>query len=116
MQWGTGSWRPDAYSRVMSDKNIAVFGIYSTRVDVERASEALNVAGFPASDILALMPSSLSDSAPDDDTLLVIAEVGSLVATGPIVTSLAEPGVGGAARGIADALVAMGLPEYEAKR
>jgi hypothetical protein len=100
----------------MADKNIAVFGIYSTRIDVERASDALNTAGFPAVDISVLMPSSLSDSAADDDTLIVIPEVGSLVATGPIVASLAEPGVGGAVRGIADALVEMGLPDYEAKR
>ena len=44
----------------MSDKNIAVFGIYSTRIDVERASDALNTAGFPAADISVLMPSSLN--------------------------------------------------------
>ena len=33
----------------MTDKKIAVFGVYSTRIDVERATDALNVAGFPAS-------------------------------------------------------------------
>lgn len=34
----------------MSDSKVAVFGVYSTRVDVERATEALNAAGFPASE------------------------------------------------------------------
>lgn len=33
----------------MSDKKIAVFGVYSTRIDVERATDALKAAGFPAS-------------------------------------------------------------------
>lgn len=33
----------------MADGKVAVFGIYPTRVDAERATEALNAAGFPAS-------------------------------------------------------------------
>jgi hypothetical protein len=33
----------------MSDKKIAVFGVYSTGPDAERATQALNAAGFPAS-------------------------------------------------------------------
>ncbi len=130
----------------MSEKKIAVFGIYSTRIDVERATEALNTAGFPASDISVLMPSSLNGAvdmgveantkAPEGAVagvttggaiggalgvlaglgLLAVPGVGPLLAMGPIVTGLAGLGVGGAVGGVAGALIGMGLPEYEAKR
>ncbi len=130
----------------MSDKNIAVFGIYSTRIDVERASDALNTAGFPAADISVLMPSSLNGAvdmgieantkAPEGTVggfaaggaigsavgvlaglgLIMIPGVGPLLAAGPLVAGLAGLGVGSAVGGIAGALIGMGLPEYEAKR
>ena len=43
----------------MSGKKVAVFGIYSTRVSVENATDSLIKAGFPASDISVLLPESL---------------------------------------------------------
>jgi len=146
VQTGTGVERPGAYSQGMSEKNIAVFGIYSTRIDVERATDALNTAGFPAADISVLMPSSLNGTtdmgiegntkAPEGTVagvttggavggalgvlaglgLLAVPGVGPLLAMGPIVGGLAGLGVGGAVGGIAGALIGMGLPEYEAKR
>ena len=43
----------------MSGKKVGVFGIYSTRVAVENATDSLMRAGFPASDISVLLPESL---------------------------------------------------------
>jgi len=43
----------------MSDKKVAVFGIYSTRNAVEKATDALVKAGFPTSDISVLLPESM---------------------------------------------------------
>ena len=34
----------------MSDTKVAVFGIYSSGADVERATDALNAAGFPGAE------------------------------------------------------------------
>ena len=42
----------------MSEKKVAVFGIYSTRVAVESATDSLVQAGFPTSDISVLLPES----------------------------------------------------------
>src|SRR6187549_1246456 len=42
----------------MSEKKVAVFGIYSTRTAVESATDALVQAGFPTSDISVLLPES----------------------------------------------------------
>jgi hypothetical protein len=44
----------------MADKKIAVFGVYSTRVAVENATDSLLKAGFPASDVSVLLPERLS--------------------------------------------------------
>jgi hypothetical protein len=43
----------------MTSKKVGVFGIYSTRVAVENATDSLMKAGFPASDISVLLPESL---------------------------------------------------------
>ena len=43
----------------MDNKKISVFGIYSTRDGVERATDALLKSGFTASDISVLLPESL---------------------------------------------------------
>ena len=43
----------------MASKKKAVFGIYSTRVDVERAADMLAKSGFPVTDISVLLPESL---------------------------------------------------------
>lgn len=130
----------------MAVKKIAVFGIYSTRTAMERATDALNAAGFPVSDVSVLMPSSLDGSrdmgteastkAPEGTVagvatggvvgsaigvlaglgLLAIPGLGPLLAAGPIVAGLAGLGAGGAVGGMTGALIGMGLPEYEAKR
>ena len=130
----------------MSGKKVAVFGIYSTRIALENATDSLVKAGFPTSDISVLLPESLGGSkemgtekatkAPEGaaagvttggvigDTLGLLAGVGLLaipglgpfIAAGPIMAGLAGLGVGGAVGGVAGALIGMGIPEFEAKR
>jgi hypothetical protein len=129
----------------MASKKTAVFGIYSTRSDVETAAELLSRSGFPVSDISVLLPESLgardigtekSTKAPEGATTgagtgavlggtlgllagigaLAIPGVGPLIAAGPIMAALAGMGVGGAVGGVTGALIGMGIPEYEAKR
>ena len=129
----------------MAGKDTAVFGIYRTRMEVERAVEALKVAGYRNSDISALFPHNegtkefaheKNTKAPEGAAAgagsgallggglgwligigaLAIPGVGPLIAAGPIVAALAGAGVGGAVGGLAGALIGMGIPEYEAKR
>jgi hypothetical protein len=132
--------------RQMSAKKTGVFGIYSTRVAVENATDSLIRAGFPAADISVLLPESLggpkdmgtekATKAPEGaaagvttggvigGTLGVLAGVGLLaipglgpfIAAGPIMAGLAGLGVGGAVGGVTGALIGMGIPEFEAKR
>jgi hypothetical protein len=130
----------------MSDKKVAVFGIYSTRGAVENATDALVKAGFPTSDISVLLPESVSGpkdmgtekttKAPEGTAtgvttggviggtlgvlagvgLLAIPGLGPFIAAGPIMAGLAGLGVGGAVGGVTGALIGMGIPEFEAKR
>jgi hypothetical protein len=129
----------------MAGKNTAVFGIYPTIEQAERAVDSLMNAGFPSSDISVLLPDTQSTrefahaketKAPEGTTtgvtaggviggtLGVLAGVGALaipglgpfIAAGPIMAGLAGLGVGGAVGGIVGALIGMGIPEYEAKR
>src|SRR5271165_5258787 len=130
----------------MSGKKVGVFGIYSTRVGVENAVDALVRAGFPSPDISVLLPENLAGTkemgtekatkAPEGTsvgvtaggaiggTIGVLAGIGTLaipglgpfIAAGPIMAGLAGLGVGGAVGGLIGALVGMGIPEYEAKR
>jgi hypothetical protein len=130
----------------MSDKKVAVFGIYSTRVAVENATDALVKAGFPTSDISVLLPQSMGGpkamgteketKAPEGTAagvttggviggtlgvlagigLLAIPGLGPFIAAGPIMAGLAGLGVGGAVGGVTGALIGMGIPEFEAKR
>jgi len=129
----------------MALKNIAVFGIYHSANEAERAVDHLLNAGFSDSDISVLLPdeSSTRDFAHEKNTkapegattgvtagglvggtlgllagigMLAIPGVGPLIAAGPIMAALAGMGVGGAFGGIVGALVGMGIPEYEAKR
>lgn len=44
----------------MSDKKVAVFGIYSTPSAFERAKDELARAGFPAADVSVLMSKSVA--------------------------------------------------------
>lgn len=129
----------------MGSKNKAVFGIFSTQVEAERAVDLLIAGDFPSSSISVLLPDSRSTrefahekhtKAPEGSaagatvggvvggTLGVLAGVGALaipgigplIAAGPIVAGLAGLGAGGAVGGLVGALVGMGVPEYEAKR
>jgi hypothetical protein len=128
-----------------SSKNTAVFGIYRTPEDAERAVDALMGAGFASGAISVLLPDNESTrafahhkdtKAPEGTTAgvttggviggalgvlagigaLAIPGVGPLIAAGPIVAGLAGLGVGGAVGGLVGALIGMGIPEYEAKR
>jgi hypothetical protein len=129
----------------MAGKNTAVFGIYTDRIGVDRAVDALKAAGFSNSDVSALLPESQStkDFAHEKNTkapegaatgagtgavlggglgwlvgigALAIPGVGPFIAAGPIMAALAGAGVGGAVGGLTGALIGMGIPEYEAKR
>ena len=130
----------------MSNKKVAVFGLYSTRGGVENATDSLMNAGFPVSDISVLLPENLGGAkeigtekatkAPEGTAvgvttggviggtlgllagvgLLAIPGLGPFIAAGPIMAGLAGLGVGGAVGGVTGALVGMGIPEFEAKR
>jgi hypothetical protein len=126
-------------------KNIAVFGIYRTKPEVEEAVQALKNADFRATDISVLFAENLGtkDFAVEKHTklpegssagagtgaviggvlgwltgigALAIPGIGPFIAAGPIVSLLAGLGAGGVIGGVAGALVGMGIPEYEAKR
>ena len=125
--------------------NTSVFGIFSSRADVETAIDRLRVEGFRATDISILLPENLGNKdmgvegaskAPEGATVggatgatiggvlgwlagigsLAIPGVGPLIAAGPIVGALAGLGAGGATGAVVGALAGFGIPEYEAKR
>jgi len=129
----------------MAGKNTAVFGIFQTRANAERAVDELNRAGFSTQDVSVLMSDkgSSHEFAAEKNTkapeaaatgagvggglggavglmaglgALAIPGVGPLIAAGPIMGALAGLGVGGALGGLVGGLVGMGIPEYEAKR
>jgi len=126
-------------------KNKAVFGIYASADQAERAVDRLIEDGFPSGDVSVLMPDTRStrEFAHHKDTkapegtaagvtaggvvggalgvlaglgTLAIPGLGPLLAAGPIVAGLAGLGAGGAVGGLIGALVGMGIPEYEARR
>ena len=126
-------------------KNKAVFGIYSSEDQAERAVNALIEDGFLSGDVSVLMPDQRSTrefahhketKAPEGTAAgvtaggvvggtlgvlvgigtLAIPGLGPLLAAGPIVAGLAGLGAGGAVGGLIGALVGMGIPEYEARR
>jgi hypothetical protein len=129
-----------------SNKKVGVFGIYSTRVAVENATESLIRAGFPSTDISVLLPDGLGGTkdmgtekatkAPEGAAagattggviggalgvlagigMLAIPGLGPFIAAGPIMAGLAGLGVGGAIGGVTGALIGLGIPEFEAKR
>ncbi len=129
----------------MAGTKTAVFGIYHTRNQAERAVDDLLAAGFSNDDISVLLPDNegsrdfaheKSTKAPEGATAgvttggviggtlgllagigaLAIPGVGPFIAAGPIMGALAGLGVGGAVGGLIGALIGMGIPEYEAKR
>jgi hypothetical protein len=125
--------------------NTAVFGIYSTRENVETAVRQLQAEGFRPTDISVLVPENLgtkdlahtkATKAPEGAAAgagsgaviggalgwlagigaLAIPGIGPLLAAGPIVAALAGAGAFGAVAGVTGALIGLGIPEYEAKR
>lgn len=126
-------------------KSRAVFGIYQSRRQVERATEVLKSNGFDSSDISVLLPTEdgsrefahvKSSKAPEGASAgagtgalvggglgwlvgigaLAIPGFGPFIAAGPILAAFAGAGIGGALGGISGAIVGFGVPEYEAKR
>src|ERR1700716_1903370 len=126
-------------------KNIAVFGLYRTQLQVEEAVESLKAAGFRNTDISVLLPENAGSKdlghekhtkAPEGAAAgassgailggalgwlvgigaLAIPGVGPFLAAGPIVVALAGVGAVGTLGGITGALVGTGMPEYEAIR
>ena len=128
-----------------NNKKTAVFGLYGTVAQAERAVDALVSAGFSNADVSVLMadkqgtrdfahekqtkaPEGAATGAAAGGTVggtlgllagigaLAIPDVGPFIAAGPIMGTLAGLGVGGAVGGLVGALVGLGIPEYEAKR
>ncbi|MEO5924256.1 MAG: DUF3341 domain-containing protein [Bryobacteraceae bacterium] len=126
-------------------KNIAVFGIVRTRLQVEEAVGALRTAGFRAEDISVLLPENIgnkdlgtekSTKSPEGAAAggatgafaggvlgwlvgigaLAIPGIGPFLAAGPIMVALAGMGAGAVLGGATGALVGIGIPEYEVKR
>lgn len=126
-------------------KNIAVFGLYRTQLQVEEAVEHLKTAGFRNTDISVLLPENAGSKdlghekhtkAPEGATTgatsgailggalgwlvgigaLAIPGIGPFLAAGPIMAALAGVGAVGAIGGVTGALVGAGMPEYEAVR
>jgi hypothetical protein len=129
----------------MANKRTAVFGIYATEGQAERAVDSLAADHFSYGDISVLLPDRESSrdfahekhtKAPEGTTTgavtggavggtlgllagigaIAIPGVGPFIAAGPIMGALAGLGTGGAIGGLIGALVGMGVPEYEAKR
>jgi hypothetical protein len=129
----------------MADKKTAVFGIYPSVAQAERAVDTLVRERFSDADISVLLPDNQGSKdfahekhtkAPEGTTTgvatggtiggtlgllagigaLAIPGLGPFIAAGPIMGALAGLGVGGAVGGLVGALVGMGIPEYEAKR
>jgi hypothetical protein len=123
----------------------SVWGIYPTRLSVERAIDRLREAGFLSSDISVLLPENLgpkelvterSTKAPEGAAAgagsgvliggalgwlagigaFALPGLGAFIAAGPLIATLAGLGVGGVVGGITGALIGAGVPEYEAKR
>jgi hypothetical protein len=106
-------------------KNIAVFGIYPSRLDAENAVDTLRQENFRNTDVSVLLPANdaiksfgheKNTKAPEGIGALAIPGVGPFVAAGPLLGALAGAGALGTAGGIMGSLVGMGIPEYEAKR
>src|SRR5512140_2280967 len=129
----------------MAGKKTAVFGIYKSGAQAERAVDQIVAAGFSNNDISVLLPDNQSSKdfahekntkAPEGTTVgvtaggavggtlgllvgigaLAIPGLGPFIAAGPIMATLAGLGAGGAVGGLIGALSGMGVPEYEAKR
>jgi hypothetical protein len=123
----------------------AVFGIYTSPLQVDEAVDTLRMDGFRTTDISVLIPDSKSSrdfghekssKAPEGAAAgigagvavggalgllagigaLAIPGVGPFITAGPIMGALAGAGAMGTLGGMAGALIGLGVPEYEARR
>jgi hypothetical protein len=125
--------------------NSVVFGIFSTKEQVETAVDEMKRDGFRNADISVLFPfnegtkdfalekgTKASEGATAGATsgaviggalgwlagigMLAIPGLGPFIAAGPIMALLSGAGVGAAVGGLTGALIGMGIPEYVATR
>ena len=125
--------------------NSVVFGIFSTKEQVENAVAEMKRDGFRNADISVLFPynEGTKDFALEKGTkapegaaagagsgaviggalgwlagigMLAIPGLGPFIAEGPIMALLGGVGVGAAVGGLTGALIGMGIPEYVATR
>jgi hypothetical protein len=126
----------------MAAGNAAIFAIFAMRARAEAAIDRLTAAGFSSGDLSVLISDKeaskefATGTTVAEDAItgaevgavvggtlallaglnaLVMPGVGSLIAAGPLLASLAGLGAGAAVGGLVGALVGLGLPEYEAK-
>ena len=128
----------------MAGDNPSVFGIFAMRTSAEAAVDRLTAAGFSSQDLSVLisdqeeskeLASETNTEALEGPTTgvevegivggtlgllagmsaLAVPGVGPLIAAGPMMASLAGLGVERTVGGLVGALVAFGIPEYEAK-
>jgi hypothetical protein len=120
-------------------KNQSVFGVYSTRSDVETAVGVFKDSGFSSADISVLLQDNAekelvtetNTKAPEGAAVgagsgaavggamgwlvgvgaLALPGIGPIIAAGPIVGALVGIGVGGALGGFAGALIGVGISE-----
>jgi ActD protein/heat induced stress protein YflT len=126
-------------------KDVAVFGLFDSRLALEAAVDALRAAGFRAADVSVLgadphatheLAHEINSKAPEGAVtggaaggaiggvlgwlagigMITIPGVGPFLAAGPIVAALAGIGAGSATGGLIGALAGIGIPEVEAKR
>jgi hypothetical protein len=125
--------------------NSVVFGVFSTKEQVETAVNEMKSQGFRNADISVLFPynEGSKDFALEKGTkapegaaagatsggviggalgwlagigMLAIPGLGPFIAAGPIMALLGGVGVGAAVGGLTGALIGMGIPEYVATR
>jgi hypothetical protein len=131
--------------RTIPMANSAVFGIFSTREQVENAVNEMKSEGFRNADISVLFPANegTKDFALEKGTkapegaaagatsgavlggtlgwlvgigMLAIPGLGPFIAAGPLMALLSGLGVGAAVGGLTGALIGLGIPEYVATR
>ena len=122
-----------------------MFGIFSTKEQVETAVDEMKREGFRNADVSVLFPynEGSKDFALEKGTkapegaaagatsgaviggalgwlagigMLAIPGVGPFIAAGPIIAMLSGLGMGAAVGGLTGALIGMGIPEYVATR